>query len=100
MTVDLSMITFATVITIGSFILKLYHDHITIADLKEEKSSKNKRIKTLEDHILKIIEALERTYPTSEYLYHNFYDKDDIDVKLAHIKELFVELKNKVETAS
>jgi len=67
---------------------KWYHDHQVITDLKQSKIDKEKRIKHIEDEIIKIIEALERTYPTSSYLYDKFYDKDDLDMKLEHLKEL------------
>lgn len=77
-------ISFVTIVMIFA---KWYHDHLTIVDIKIITSKKEKRLKYIEDELLKIIEALERTYTTSSYLYDNFYDKEDLNQKFESLKE-------------
>lgn len=85
-------ISVASILTVaGSLLLyfaKWYHDHNTIQDLKKSKFDKEDRLKKIESELLKLDEALNRTYVSAEYLYNSFYDKDDIDMKLQHLKEL------------
>jgi len=77
-------ISFATIIMIFA---KWYHDHLTIGDIKSATTKKEKRLKYIEDELIKIVEALERTYTTGSYVDDKFYDKDDIDLKLEALKE-------------
>jgi len=83
-----SSLIYTAATTMILYFAKVYHDHQIIIELQKSKENKDKRLKAMEDEVIKIIEALERTYTTSSRLYDKFYDKDDIDLKLNHLKEL------------
>jgi hypothetical protein len=67
---------------------KWYHDHLTIKEIKEDNSNLKKSFSVIEKENLKIIEALERTYASKEYLFKNFLSGKDIDEKLKHLDSM------------
>jgi len=81
-----------SIVSMGTlFILagKWYHDHMTIRDLKDRETKKDERIKILENEQIKIIEALDRTYVSREFLYKHFLGREDIEEKFAHLEKTF-----------
>jgi len=64
---------------------KWYHDHMTIKEVKEDNSNLKKTFSLIEKENLKIIEALDRTYVSKEYIFKYFFSREDIDEKLKHL---------------
>lgn len=64
---------------------KWYHDHMTIKDIRADTKVLKDDFIEIEKDSLKIIEALERTYVSKEYIFKYFFSREDIDEKLKHL---------------
>ena len=76
-------------ISLGTLIVlagKWYHDHMTIKDIKLNEAKRNKQISHIETENVKIIEALERTYVSKEYIFKYFFSREDIEEKMKHLE--------------
>jgi len=71
--------------TLAILIGKWYHDHMTVREMKQGDGKRNERLELIEKENLKIIEALERTYVSKEYIFKYFFSREDIDEKLKHL---------------
>jgi hypothetical protein len=76
-------------LSIGTLVVlagKWYHDHMTIKEMKVSEQKLNKQISHVETENIKIIEALERTYVSKEYIFKYFFSRKDIEVKFKHLE--------------
>jgi len=76
-------------ISLGTLIVlagKWYHDHMTLKDIRRRNLKTDKQIITIEKENLKIIEALERTYVSKDYIFKYFFSREDIEEKLKHLE--------------
>jgi hypothetical protein len=76
-------------ISLGTLIVlagKWYHDHMTIKDIKLNEAKRNKQISHIETENVKIIEALERTYVSKDYIFKYFFSREDIELKMKHLE--------------
>lgn len=87
-------ITFGSLITLGIFILgliwKASQNHFQTKELTENDEKNKERINELEDHKLKITEALERTYAPKEFVYEVFITRREHDDAMKNLEEKLV----------
>ena len=77
-----SIISLSTLVVLAG---KWYHDHMTVRDIKAGEEKRNERLGVIEKENLRIIEALERTYVSKEYIFKYFFSREDIEEKLKHL---------------
>jgi len=83
---------------------KWYHDHMTVKDIKAETKLLKVNFVEIEKVNLKIIEALDRTYVSKEYIFKYFFSREDIEEKIKHLdstmKTELVHINNSLEKLS